>query len=300
MSLRTIAILSPGDMGHSVGKVLYDNGFDVLTCLSGRSVRTAELAKVGNFRIVETMDQLVVEADIILSILVPDRAFELANEVAESLARMGQKTYFVDCNAISPDSSIRIKNVIDDSGGIFVDGGIIGGSPAKGDTPRFYVSGNHANVMLPLDGKGIMVRVVGDKVGQASGIKMCYAALTKGTNTLQVALLAAAHKMGLSEMLREELSESQGSHLKVMENGISKLPANSHRWIGEMEQISDTFESLGVTPLFHRGAAEIYRVLASTPFASETPETIDHERSAWETIKVAAQHMNRSKSEEYD
>ena len=141
MSLRTIAILSPGDMGHSVGKVLYDNGFDVLTCLSGRSVRTAELAKVGNFRIVETMDQLVVEADIILSILVPDRAFDLANEVAESLARMGQKTYFVDCNAISPDSSIRIKNVIDDSGGIFVDGGIIGGSPAKGDTPRFMYLG---------------------------------------------------------------------------------------------------------------------------------------------------------------
>ena len=115
-----------------------------------------------------------------------------------------------------------------------------------------------------------------------------------------MALLAAAHKMGLSEMLREELSESQGSHLKVMENGISKLPANSHRWIGEMQQISNTFESLGVTPLFHMGAAEIYRVLAATPFASETPETIDHERSAWETIKVAAQHMNRSKSEEYD
>ena len=298
MSLKTIAILSPGDMGHSVGKVLSDNGFDVLTCLSGRSARTAELAKVGNFRIVETMDQLVVESDIILSILVPDRAIDLANEVAESLTRMGEETYFVDCNAISPDTSIRIKNIIDESGGRFVDGGIIGGSPAKGDTPRFYVSGTHATVMIPLDGKGIKVRLVGEKVGQASGIKMCYAALTKGTNTLQVALLTAAHKMGLSEMLKEELSESQSAHFKVMENGISKLPANSHRWIGEMEQISDTFASLGVTPLFHMGAAEIYRVLATTPFGLETPETIDHERSAWETIKVAADYMNKSQSGE--
>ena len=65
-----------------------------------------------------------------------------------------------------------------------------------------------------------------------------------------------------------------------------------------MEQISDTFASLGVTPLFHMGAAEIYRVLATTPFGLETPETIDHERSAWETIKVAADYMNKSQSGE--
>ena len=51
MGVKTIAIQSPGDMGHAVGKVLRENGFDVITCLAGRSQRTKDLAREGNFRL---------------------------------------------------------------------------------------------------------------------------------------------------------------------------------------------------------------------------------------------------------
>ena len=292
MSVKTVAIQSPGDMGHAVGKVLGENGFDVLTCLDGRSQRTKELAAEGNFRIVETMDDLVNEADLILSILVPGRAKELANEVSESLSRTGATTYFADCNAVSPDTAKEISETINAAGGIFIDGGIIGTAPTKGDTPRFYVSGPDADVVAVLDGTGIIVKVVGPDVGQASGIKMCYAALTKGTHTLQVALLTAAQKMGLTEQLKEEFAFSQQGALAAMESGISRLPANAHRWIGEMEEISSTFASLGVTPHFHMGAADVYKLLNETPFAEETPETIDKNRSTWDTISIAADMVN--------
>ena len=43
MGLDTIEILSPGDMGHGVGRVLADGGYRVITCLAGRSRRTREL-----------------------------------------------------------------------------------------------------------------------------------------------------------------------------------------------------------------------------------------------------------------
>jgi len=292
LTVKTIAIQSPGDMGHAVGKVLKENGFDVITCLSGRSERTTELAKAGGFRIVETVDDVVNEADLILSILVPSRAKELASEVSKAFIRTQATAYFVDCNAISPNSSKEICEIINSTGGTFIDGGIVGGAPTKGDTPRFYVSGPEAEVVTQLDQKGIIVKVVGSNVGQASGIKMCYAALTKGTNTLQVALLTAAHKMGLIEQLKEEFEFSQQGALNAMESGISRLPANSHRWIGEMEEISSTFQSLGITPYFHKGAADVYRMLNETPFASETPETIDSSRSTWETIAAAADIVN--------
>ena len=39
MSLKTVGLLSPGDMGHVVGKVLKQNGLQVLPCLEGRSDR---------------------------------------------------------------------------------------------------------------------------------------------------------------------------------------------------------------------------------------------------------------------
>ena len=292
MGVKTVAIQSPGDMGHAVGKVLEENGFDVITCLAGRSQRTKDLAEEGNFRIVESMDDLVNEADLILSILVPGRAKELVNEVAEALNRTGATTYFADCNAVSPDTAKEISKTINAAGGTFIDGGIIGTAPTKGDTPRFYVSGPDADVVAVLDGKGIIVKVVGPDVGQASGIKMCYAALTKGTHTLQVALLTAAQKMGLTEQLKEEFAFSQQGAWAAMESGISRLPANAHRWIGEMEEISSTFASLGVTPHFHMGAADVYKLLNETPFAEETPETIDKNRSTWDTISVAADMVN--------
>ncbi len=294
--VKTVAIMSPGDMGHSVGNVLGDNGFDVITCLEGRSSRTKELAEKGNFRVVDSMDQMVQEADLILSILVPSRAKDLAEEVSAAMKRSRGTSYFVDCNAISPKSAKELEVIINSAGGNFIDGGIIGTAPAKGDTPRFYVSGPDAQVVTELNGKGIIVKSVGNEIGQASGIKMCYAALTKGTNTLQVALLTAAEKMGLTEALREEFEFSQKAHLNSMEKGISRLPANAHRWIGEMEEISSTFEDLGVTPHFHKGAAEIYKLLNSTPFGNETPETIDQNRTVWETIRAAADLIENPQS----
>ena len=168
--VKAVAIMSPGDMGHSVGSVLRDNGFDVITCLEGRSSRTAELATKGNFRIVDSMEELVQGADLILSILVPSRAKVLAEEVSMVMKRSGHTSYFVDCNAISPRSARELENIIVEAGGKFIDGGIIGTAPAKGDTPRFYVSGPESHVATELDGNGIIVKSVGSDIGQASGI----------------------------------------------------------------------------------------------------------------------------------
>ena len=139
---------------------------------------------------------------------------------------------------------------------------------------------------MNLDGKGILIKHMGDSIGTASGIKMCYAALTKGTNTLQTALLAAAELMGITKELRDEFASSQSTALKQMDSGIFKLPPNAHRWIGEMEEIADTFSNLGLTPMFHKGAAEIYKLLSQTEFAGETPEHINSRRTTDETIQA--------------
>ena len=155
--------------------------------------------------------------------------------------------------------------------------------------PRIYTSGPRAGLMDELDGKGIAIRNLGPAIDRASGMKMCYASMTKGTNALRVAMLTSAHSLGLYDELIEELAYSQGDALSAMESGIPGLPANSGRWIGEMEEIAETFDSAGVTPGFHQGAAEIFRLLASTPFADESPEEIDRGRGLKETIEAAAE-----------
>mgnify|MGYP001475448844 FL=1 len=291
MTLNKVAILSPGAMGHAVGRVLAEHGVDIITCLAGRSERTHRLASAAGFTEIPTLEDLVCEADLVLSILVPVDAEASACQLAGALKATGAQPYIADCNAISPMRSAKIEAVIQSAGGRFIDASIIGPPPEQGAPPRFYVSGTHAEAMLPLDGKGIVVKSLGEIIGRASGIKMCYAALTKGTSTLQVALLTAAESMGLTEELRQELAYSQAAALQSMESTIPRLPPNAHRWVGEMEEIASTFAKVGVTSHFHLGAAAIYRLLQATSFANESPETIDPDRTLARTIEAAVAQL---------
>ena len=291
MGIETIAILSPGDMGHGVGKALAEHGYEVITCLAGRSRRTRDLAATAGFRDVPSLEAMVLQADLVMSILVPDQAVGVAREVAEAMRAARTSRPFADCNAVSPRSVSDIASVIHEAGGYYIDGGIIGGSPARGAVPRIYTSGPRAGLMDELDGKGIAVKNLGPSIGRASGIKMCYASMTKGTNALRVAMLTAAQSLGLYDELIEELAYSQGEALSAMESGIPGLPANSGRWIGEMEEIAETFDAAGVTPGFHQGAAEVFRLLASTSFADESPEAIDRSRTLKETIEAAVEKL---------
>ena len=293
MGLKTIAILSPGDMGHGVGKALVERGYDVITCLAGRSQRTRRLAETAGLREVPSLEHMTVQADLIMSILAPDQAVGVAREVADAMQAAGTSRPFADCNAVSPKSASVMASIISAAGGDYIDGGIIGGSPAKGATPRIYTSGSCAGIMDELDGKGIAVKNLGPHIGRASGIKMCYASMTKGTNALRVAMLTAAHSLGLYDELIEELASSQAEALSAMESVVPGLPANSGRWIGEMEEIAKTFDVVGVTPHFHQGAAEIFRLLDSTSFAAENPENIDRSRTLKDTIEETARRLSK-------
>ena len=289
MALKTIAIMSPGDMGHGVGETLGQHGYDVVTCLAGRSDRTCGLANKAGFRIVQDLNALVTQADLVLSILVPAHAMELARQVAGAISATGAATPFAECNAISPRTSRKIESIIVAAGGRYIDGGIIGGSPARGDVPRIYCAGADATLLEELDGKGIAIRNLGDEIGRASGIKMCYASMTKGTTALHVAMLTAARSLGLYQELVSELASSQVDALHRAEVSVPRLPANAGRWIGEMDEIAATFDAAGITPHFHQGAAEMFKLLASTPFASESPEGADKSRTLAETIEVLAE-----------
>jgi hypothetical protein len=122
------------------------------------------------------------------------------------------------------------------------------------------------------------VRVIGDEAGQASGLKMCYGALTKGLQALGTELLVAARLMGLEETLRAEQRESIPDVLGWLERSLPPMPPKAHRWVGEMEEIASCFADLGLTPNILTGAADIYRFVAGTPIGQEAPESRDQGR----------------------
>jgi 3-hydroxyisobutyrate dehydrogenase-like beta-hydroxyacid dehydrogenase len=292
MTIETIGLLSPGEMGGAVGGALHDHGFDVVTCLAGRGEATRQRAERHGLRHVPDLATLLGEADIMLSIMPPEFGPATADAVAAAMTASGATPPFAECNAVAPETSRAMGLVIEAAGAHYIDGGIVGSPPGKSSMPtRFYVSGAHAALMDELDGKGIDIRQSGSEVGRGSAIKMCYAAVTKGTSALTAAVLTAAETLGISEELHAEFSDSLPDLFKRMERMVPALPAVSGRYIGEMKEIAKTMASTGVTPNFHVGATELYELLLETPFASESRETVDKSRTMAQSVEVFAKYL---------
>ncbi len=288
MTVQAVGILSPGDMGHAVGAVLVNNGTKVITCLDGRSNRTRELTKKAGIQDVPTYQDLVHNADIVLSILVPAEAKNAAAIVSQALEETGQKINYADCNAIAPQTVKEISDIITAAGSNFVDAGIIGGPPGPGVMNRIYVSGPDTEAVEQLNEYGLDIRAIGTEIGQASGLKMVYAALTKGTSALALELLVAAKRLNLYDALIAEWELSQTDRYESFKRGLQSVPSKAHRWIGEMEEIAKTFGHVGLTPKILEGAADMYRFIKNNPVSDETPETIDRNRTLEQLIEKLA------------
>lgn len=299
MTLNTVALMSPGNMGEGVGLSIKGQGKDVITVLAGRSDETRMRAERAGLREVPDLETMVREADLVLSVMPPERAEGFAREVAAAMKAAGSAPAYADMNAISPMTSRRIAEVMADAGAPYIDGGIIGWTPLKNDkSTRLYVSGPHASLMAELDGNGKQIRQLGDEIGRASAVKMVYASITKGTDSLLTAAYTVGEALGIREELEAEWGNSHPAALDRMRERVPRLPIDAGRWIGEMEEIAATYASVGMTPNFHKGAADLYRLLNRTPFAAETRETIDRSRTMQDAVKVYVEYLTDRKAAE--
>lgn len=264
-----VGILSPGDMGSGVGRRLHANGAEVYGVLTGRSELTRTRAAECGFIDAGTIDNLVTQVDIILSILVPSEATAIAHDVAEAMKRTGATPVFADCNAIAPVTVEAIEREIRAAGAEFVDAGIIGGPPSERAATYFHCSGPNTAPFERLADYGLTVMVTGPRIGQASGLKMMFAASTKGTTALWTELLTGARALGLEDALANMLGDNVT--YVAQKRGIPIMPHRSRRWIGEMEEIALTFKTLGMTPKILEGAADMYRFVGGTKLGDQTP-----------------------------
>ena len=289
MSIESVAILSPGDMGHAIDQLLRENELRVLTCLAGRSSRTKELSEKAGITDVPSINELVEQSDVLMSVTVSEAVPGLCREISDAVKATGTDLLFAECNAIAPELSKEMEGVLKSGGARYVDASIIGGPPRNGSSPRVYASGDNVAEFLQLRDFGLDVRDLGPQLGRASGIKMCYAAMTKGTTALHAELLIAAEKMGLTEEVMAEFAGSQPAVVARMEGWMPGMPAKSRRWVSEMEEIEKTFSDLGLTPNIFKGVADMYRMIGSTPLGEENPESRDKDRDLAETIRIIAE-----------
>jgi len=256
-----VAVIAPGMMGSGVGKRLVENGIEVRTSLVGRSDATIARAKAAGM--VGVSDEQIAAADIILSILPPGDALGLAERLAPVLRAAVKKPVFVDCNALDPATVVRIGRVVQETGATFVDGGIVGGPPRTGYSPRIYLSGEGADRVAELTKYGLEMPVQPGPIGAASAMKMSYAGITKGFTALGAAMMLAASRAGTAEDLKAELSSSQPQLFAWLTRQVPNMYSKAYRWVAEMEEIAQFVGEDPAARNFYEGAARLYERIAA-------------------------------------
>ncbi|HLF12958.1 MAG TPA: DUF1932 domain-containing protein, partial [Gammaproteobacteria bacterium] len=255
--------------------------FRSVTALEGRSAHSRRLAQRAGLEDLGSLRAVVRCADLILSIVPPANALAFAQAAAATIVEAGTRPVFVDCNAVAPATVRSIARVFESVDAPFIDAGIVGRGPQPDAQPptRFFVSGPERRALLDLAVTEIRMIDMGEEIGAASAIKMAYASLNKATDALHTAVLLAAERLGVRAQLMKEFELSQTEALRRMRARVPYLAATAERFAGEMNEIAATYDAVGVTPLFHRGAEWIFAQLATSALASETRATLPAERS---------------------
>jgi 3-hydroxyisobutyrate dehydrogenase-like beta-hydroxyacid dehydrogenase len=265
MSIKTVALLHPGNMGSTIGAAAATSGARVVWASEQRSNVSRERAKQAGLIDVESLANAVRESEVVLSVCPPHAAVE----IAESVARQSFKGIYVDANAISRATAVQVGEVVGRTGASFVDGGIIGAPVKKAGTTRLYLSGTRAPEIAELFSASMLAaKAIGPEPGAASALKVAYAAWTKGTDALLLAIRALAAHDGVDQALLEEWNISQPDLERRCQRAAAVAVPKMWRYVGEMEEIAETFRAAGLPGGFHLAAAELCQRLA--PFKDQT------------------------------
>ncbi|OJD35260.1 6-phosphogluconate dehydrogenase c-terminal domain-like protein [Diplodia corticola] len=305
-----VGIISIGDMGLGIAKLLQAYNYEVLTTTVGRSPSTHARATSAGITVLPSDGALVEKADYILSIVPPRDAVATANRIIDAwtAASSSRSTplYFLDLNAIAPSTARSIDAALTSRApGIrFIDGGIIGSPPKLLDEeaaaaapnsntdadadltasllrwkrPSIPISGPHAldaantTTTAPPPSGAHLAAILNTKhldptIGPASGLKACFAAMTKGFYALALQSFTTAHGLGLLPELRAQLAASFPALAAAADRGAVGMQHKAYRWEGEMREVAETLRAeggwgaAGQDAVFD-GVAEVYRVVA--------------------------------------
>ena len=265
---RTIGLLHPGEMGTTVGAAARRNEAQVAWTSDGRGPLTCARAREAGLTDAGFLPALVERSRIILSVCPPHAAAEVARAVAE---RRFSGVY-VDANAVSPATVRDIRQIVEAGGASFVDGGIIGPPAVHPGTTRLYLAGAESARVAACFRRGPLEACVLDgPPGAASALKMSYAAWTKGSAALLIAIRTLAMHEGVDAALIREWELSQTGLPGRSDGAVRSNAAKAWRFTGEMEEIADTFATAGLPDGFHRAAAEVYRRMTGYKGAANPP-----------------------------
>lgn len=271
MASKNILLLHPGNMGATIGACAAAGGARVYWLSAQRSAASRARADKAGLSEAKDFAAAVQQCDVLLSVCPPEAAMDVASQVAAQTFT----GIYVDANAVSRATAEAIGKIVTAAGASFVDGGIIGSPVKQAGTTRLYLSGVKAQEIAGLfTGSMLDARAIGTIPGEASALKVAYAAWTKGTDALILAIRALAAHEGVEQALLQEWRVSQPALEKKCIQAAASAAPKMWRYVGEMKEIAGAFEAAGLPGGFHNAAAEVCQRLACFKDQTEPPLSV--------------------------
>lgn len=202
------------------------------------------------------MAALCARADLLISAVTASGTLDAAREAA-CHARAGSR--FLDLNSASPGTKQQCAEVLQAAGVDYVEAGVMTSVPPYGIRVPMLLGGAHADALAQLlGGWGMDARVVSDRLGVASAIKMSRSVMIKGLEALVIESYTTARRYGVEAHVLPTLKETfpqidwdrQGAYF------FSRVVQHGKRRAEELREAARTVKEAGFAPTMATAIAE--------------------------------------------
>ncbi|MCG6121595.1 MAG: DUF1932 domain-containing protein [Microvirga sp.] len=195
-------------------------------------------------------------ASVVFCLVTADQALAAAQAAAAHLA---PESLWLDGNSCAPGTKRAAAEAIEAAGGRYVDMAIMAPvHPRKHQTPAL-LGGPHADAALEiLAPLGMNLRKAGDRVGDASAIKMLRSVMIKGFEALSAECFLASRRAGVEDAVLASLQASDPGWdwtARAAYN-LERMMAHGARRSAEMREVAATLRELGLPNRMASATAE--------------------------------------------
>jgi len=257
----SVGLIGYGEVGRILAEDLHARGvekilaYDIKLGGAEDAALRAHAAQHG-VRFMGGHAELASGAELVISAVTADQTLTVALSSAPTLRR---GAWYLDLNSASPGTKIQAADLLDKTGGRYVEGAVMTSVPPHRIRVPLLLGGAGAADLAPqLNELGFAAQVASEKLGIASATKMCRSVMIKGLEALVIESFTTARAYGVEDVVLASLAETfpgidwekQGSYFfqRVIEHG--------RRRSEEVREVAATVRETGLTPWSAQGAAE--------------------------------------------
>jgi 3-hydroxyisobutyrate dehydrogenase-like beta-hydroxyacid dehydrogenase len=255
-----------------------------------RGQAMASRAAALGITLTNTYTPALAHAEVVTSTVTGNDAMEAARS---ALAYLQPGTVFLDFNTITRKTAQEIALLMDARGVQYIDVAVFGSFHAAGYRTPLLLAGKATDLVLPwLTHLGFVVKVLNDRAGDASAVKMLRSIMLKGIEALAVECLVAAQQQDLLD----EVLDCFGDIDRATFRGLLDIVLTTHiphvkRRMEEVQKVNENLLETGIEPLMSAATLHTLRRTfeAGVPTAGVVPPL-------QEALQLLTEHVVRPHS----